>query len=96
MVGDIHAKRVMLYTNTKFDSPLNEVFKITVQWYPFGPWEECEIKLTPHTQLAYRIGFDFDCPDRYLEPFKSIRISFQKDMTLPLELCGLALDNFVV
>lgn len=96
MVGDIQAKRVMMYTTTKFDMPLNEIFKVTVQWVPFGSWEECNIKLTPHTQLAYRIGFEFDCPDRHLEPFKSIRISFQRNMSKSFELCGLALDNFMV
>jgi hypothetical protein len=97
MMGDIQAKRVMLYTTTEFDLPFDEMLKVTVQWFPFGSWDDCEIKLTPNTQLDYRIGFDFDCPThRHPEPFKSIRISFQKDMSVPFELCGLALDNFVV
>lgn len=96
MMGDITAGRVMLYTPNKFDSALDEVFKVSIQFVAFGSWEECEVKLTPFSQSSYRSGFKFECPDRGLEPFKSIRISFAKDLDVPFELCGLGLDNFVV
>jgi hypothetical protein len=97
MMGDISAGRVMIYTPNKFDLPLDQVFKVQIQFVAFGSWEECEMKLTPLNQLNYRIGFKFLCPNRgYLEPFKSIRISFIQDLQVPLEICGLGLDNFVV
>ncbi|KAI7902724.1 uncharacterized protein BX663DRAFT_510260 [Cokeromyces recurvatus] len=96
MTGNIIAKRVMLYTNTfEEDERLDELFKISVQFVPFGPWIDCDIKLTPLTQLSYRIGFDFDCLS-FQEPFKSIRIYFKKDLNKAIDLCGIGLDNFVV
>jgi hypothetical protein len=95
MTGDIRAKRVILYTSTTFDKPLNQIFKVTVQYRIYGSWEECSIRLTPYSQLSYRIGFDFDCPVKD-EPFKSIRITFREGQQEPLEICGFGLDNFVV
>lgn len=95
MTGDIRAKRVMLYTLNTFDKPLNQILKVTVQYRIYGSWEECSIKLTPNSQLSYRIGFDFVCP-MAKEPFKSIRITFREEQQKPLEICGFGLDNFVV
>ncbi|KAK4514650.1 uncharacterized protein ATC70_002251 [Mucor velutinosus] len=94
MVGDIQAKRIILYTPTKFDLPLDQVFQVTVQFVPFGSWEECDIQLTPLNQLDYRIGFDIACPRK--GSFKSIRIIFKQDMQKAFELCSFGLDNFVV
>ncbi|KAL9559510.1 hypothetical protein PS6_000722 [Mucor atramentarius] len=94
MVGDIQAKRIILYTPTKFDLPLDQVFQVTVQFVPFGSWEECDIKLTPLSQLDYRIGFDIECPQK--DSFKSIRITFKQDLQQAFELCSFGLDNFVV
>jgi hypothetical protein len=102
MTGDIAAKRVILYApnfpNNKKQPKvkLDEIFKVTVQYRIFGSWEDCKIKSTPNTQLNYRIGFDFECPQGKREPFKSIRITFIQDIEQPLELCGIGLDNFVV
>lgn len=96
MMGDLKAGRVMIYTSNTFDLALDKVFKVQIQFVAFGSWEECDIKLTPYSQLSRRIGFKFECPDRDVEPFKSIRISFAKDLDVPFELCGLGLDNFVV
>ncbi|KAG1091974.1 hypothetical protein G6F42_019308 [Rhizopus arrhizus] len=83
MVGDIQAKRIILYTPTKFDLPLDQVFQVTVQFVPFGSWEECDIKLTPLSQLDYRIGFDIECPQK--DSFKSIRITFKQDLQQAFE-----------
>lgn len=94
MVGDIHAKRIILYTPTKLDQALDQVFQVTVQFVPFGSWEECDIQLTPLNQLDYRIGFDVECPRK--DSFKSIRITFKQDMQHAFELCSFGLDNFVV
>jgi hypothetical protein len=96
MTGDILAKRVIFYTNNNFSQPLDEIFQVTVQYRIFGSWEECKIKLTPNTQLNYRIGFNFECPQRRQQPFKSIRIIFKEDYHVPFELCSIGLDNFVV
>lgn len=100
MTGDIAAKKVILYTPNNFNTkqqPLNEIFKVTIQYRIFGSWEDCRIKSTPSTaQLNCRIGFDFECPQGKREPFKSIRITFLQDMDQPFELCGIGLDNFVL
>ncbi|KAI8639872.1 hypothetical protein BD408DRAFT_349108 [Parasitella parasitica] len=94
MVGDIQAKRITMYTPTKFDTPLDQVFKVTVQRVLFGSWEECEVKLTSANPLDHRIEFDFECTAK--EAFKSIRIGFKQDLKASFELCSLGLDNFVV
>ncbi|CEP14138.1 hypothetical protein [Parasitella parasitica] len=94
LVGDIQAKRITMYTPTKFDIPLNQVFKVETQHILFGSWEECEIKSESINQLNYRIGFDFECTAK--EALKSIRIRFKQDLQSSFELCSLGLDNFVV
>ncbi|KAI9485682.1 MAG: hypothetical protein EXX96DRAFT_471632, partial [Benjaminiella poitrasii] len=102
MTGDIRAKRVILYTPTtdfeeEFES-LDELFRVSIQFVPFGSWTDCELKSTPFTQLSYRIGFDFECLNQSnnRSPFKSIRIHFKRDLNRAFELCGIGLDNFVV
>lgn len=94
MAGDIHGKRIMLYTTTHFDKPLDQVFNVTVQYQLYGNWEDCGILSTPHLELHYRLGFDIKCP--YGNPFKSIRIKFVEDQDQPFELCSFGIDNFVV
>lgn len=94
MTGDIRAKRVMLYTTNHYEESLDKVFRLTVQHRVYGAWDDCEIKLTPTTQLNHRIGFDFKCPNGDL--LKSIRIHFLQDQQVPFELCSIGIDNFVV
>jgi hypothetical protein len=94
LVGDIQAKRVVLYVKSRPSIPLEDMFKVSVQYVMYGSWEQCTIKALPVRQTGYRLDLDFHCANH--QPIKSIRVEFLEDQKDNFELCGLGLDNFAV
>ncbi|KAI8884676.1 hypothetical protein K501DRAFT_247387 [Backusella circina FSU 941] len=91
MTGDIQASTLSIYLK-KTSLYTDAMFKISVQHILYGSWNECQITSTSIT--AQRIQFHFSCPSK--QPLKSIRVEFNQEQEEAFQLCGLALDNFIV